>query len=41
MMQELLERMPKLQEDKRLVVSTRLCNAPRKMVYEASLTQRV
>jgi hypothetical protein len=45
MMQELLEKMPKSQEEKRLVVSTRLFNAlmqsPRKMVCEASLTQRV
>jgi hypothetical protein len=37
-MQELLEKMPKLQEDRRLVVSTRLCNA---LVCEASLNQHV
>jgi hypothetical protein len=41
MMQELLEKMPKLQEDKRLAVFTRLCNEPRKMVCEAFLTRRV
>lgn len=41
MMQELLGKVPKLHEDKRLVVSARLCNARRKMVYEASLTQRI
>jgi hypothetical protein len=33
--------MPKLQEDKRLAVFTRLCNEPRKMVCEAFLTRRV
>jgi hypothetical protein len=41
MMQELLGKMPKLQEDKRLVVSARLCHAPRKMVYHVSLIQPV
>lgn len=34
-MQELLEEMPELQEDERTIVSTRVFNAPRKMVYEA------
>jgi hypothetical protein len=35
MMQELLEKMPELQKDERTVVSTRIFNAPRKMVHEA------
>ncbi|MDW5266015.1 MULTISPECIES: SRPBCC domain-containing protein [Acidobacteriaceae] len=34
-MLELLEAMPELQEDERTIVSTRVFNAPRKMVYEA------
>ncbi len=34
-MQDLLEAMPELQEDERTIVSTRVFNAPRKMVYEA------
>jgi len=34
-MLELLETMPELQEDERTIVSTRVFNAPRKMVYAA------
>jgi uncharacterized protein YndB with AHSA1/START domain len=34
-MQELLERMPELQEDERTIVSTRVFHAPRRMVYRA------
>lgn len=34
-MLELLEEIPELQEDERSIVSTRVFNAPRKMVYEA------
>jgi hypothetical protein len=40
MMRKLLEKMPKEQENKRLAVSARLCDAPARL-YEASLTQRV
>ena len=35
MMQELLDNIPELQEDERTIVSTRVFNAPRQMVYEA------
>jgi uncharacterized protein YndB with AHSA1/START domain len=35
MMHNLLEVLPELQEDERTIVSTRIFNAPRKMVYEA------
>lgn len=35
MMRELLEDIPELQEDERTIVSTRVFNAPRQMVYEA------
>jgi hypothetical protein len=34
-MLDLLETMPELQEDERTIVSTRVFNAPRKMVYAA------
>ena len=35
MMPELLDTIPELQEDERTIVSTRVFNAPRRMVYEA------
>ena len=40
MMPELLDNIPELQEDERTIVSTRVFNAPRQMVYERSLTPR-